>query len=369
MARQLPNPLLPELEAQDAHLTDLPWPSGKGSVTAALHFGDPAAEQQALLTGAAIADLTGRSLLRVTGRDRLTWLHGLCTQEIKSLEPGQGAYACHVDIKGKIQTDLRVTLLPDSGDLLLDMEPGEARRMRRAFKRYIIMEQVKVADVTDAQATIGLFGPDASAALQQATGADLSALPTHHVREVQLAGVEILAIASELIGQRGYRLVCPREQTREVWSALREQGLAAAGHEALEATRIRLGRPRFGADLTDSVLFNEALLADAVSFTKGCYLGQEIVERVDARGRVGRKLLGLRLMCDREALPPVGSAIANASRALGHLTSVAWQEDLGYGAALGLIHRADNEPGASLLIRPDDGPEVEAIVALRDGIA
>ncbi|MEO1269329.1 MAG: glycine cleavage T C-terminal barrel domain-containing protein [Myxococcota bacterium] len=369
MAKALTYPLMTEFETTGALIADIPWPSGKGSTPTVQRFGETTDQaRSALLHDVAIADLTGRSLLRVTGNDRLAWLHGLCTQEIKRLEPGQGAYACHVDIKGKIQTDLRVSVLPD-GDLLLDLEPGESRRMRRTFKRYIIMEDVKVSDVTQGWATLGLFGPGAAGLLHKRGDIDLSDLPTHHVRPITLAGHEVWAVASDLVGVAGFRLVCPRDEAAwAVWQLLSPPAIPA-GFEALEAMRIRFGRPKLGPDLHDGVLFNEALLSDAVSFTKGCYLGQEVVERVDARGRVGRKLLGLKIMGTADALPAPGSTIANTSRALGQLTSVAWHDDLGYGTGLGLIHRADNAPGTSLLIRPENGPEVEAIVTPRDKLA
>ena len=361
MARLPTHPLLHELNAACAQLQELPNPAGKGATLTAMRYGDSWADElTALLTGTALCDWSGRSLLQVQGKDSAKWLHGLCTQDIKGIASGAGAYACHIDIKGRIVTDFRVTKTSDS--FLLDLEPGEAKRIRRAFKRFIVMEDVKVINLSTTHGTLGLVGPGVTPILGDA----FETLPTHSVIEESIAGISCRVIASDLYGQRGARIIAPREQLPVLWMHFEgQEGVTFAGEDALEALRIRSGRPRFGSDLSDSVLFNEALLDDAVSFTKGCYLGQEIVERVDARGRVGRKLVALKLDCTAQTLPTSGSKVFNAKRALGTLTSSAWQPDLGFGLGLGLVHRSDNDLGAALKVGDIEGASMDAKVITR----
>lgn len=371
MPKTIPAPLAQAHAERGAPVSERPYAIAPGAYPTPERFGALEDELRALSEGAALADLTGRAILEVSGRDRHAWLHGLCTQEIKALKPGEGAYACHIDIKGRILTDMRVSV--EDERFLLDMEPGEGDRMRRAFKRFIVMEQVKVKDLTAKQAALGLVGPQAAEILHGLTGeARLLGLPVHHHLRAAFGDIAAHIAATDQLGPLGFRITCARDDAAALWALLLDAGAGAVvpvGEQALEAARVRAGRPRLGHDLTDAVLFNEALLHDAVSFTKGCYLGQEIVERVDARGRVGRKLLGLRLPIDHDQLPAPGATVSNTSRKLGALTSVAWLPDAGYAVALAFLHRADNAPGTQLIVRAtDDGPELAAWVTERSGL-
>ncbi len=359
--RKVANPLL-SLFDDSAHVEARHGVNGTRLYDVAIDFGAPDKETHALGHGAALVDLTNRGLLVITGADRAPWLHGLCTQDIKGLEHSHGAYACHVDIKGRIMADMRVGVWQEM--ILMDLEPGLAPGLRRALKRFVVMEDVKVVDRTNVTGTIGLIGPQAAAVLQDLCGLSFDQLPTHHLQAAQIANLEVLVAATDQFGVPGFRISVARQDTAELWQHLLQAApqLQPCGLGALEHAQLKAGIPRFGVELSPKVLFNEAELTTAVSFTKGCYLGQEVVERVDARGRVGRRLLGLVLQnATAQNLPPNGSAISNDQRKLGHLTSVAWDEELNAAIALGFIHRADNEPGARLKVDSD----WEAIVVER----
>jgi len=350
--RTIENPISETLRSLGAEMAPVRNVGGQKSTQTALSFGDVGGELEAIQTSAALVDLSARGLLAITGADRAAWLHGLCTQEIKGMSSGEGAYACHIDIKGRIQADMRVSVFEEM--ILLDLEPGMAAPLRRLFKRFVVMEEVKISDRSAAAASLALVGPAAGQRLEAVSGLALTALEAHHLLPASIFGCEALVCATDQFGPPAFRVSIARDQYEEVYRGLlaAEGGTRPAGRRALELARIEAGVPRFGAELGGDVLFNEAGLDTAVNFNKGCYLGQEVVERVDARGKVGRKLMGLRIDVPGGGLPPVGSVVANSERKLGALTSVGryGQRVLG----MGFLHRADNAPGAAVQVRLAD---------------
>ncbi len=360
------NPLAALLESRGAVMAPISNVGGQKHTQTALSFGDEAGELEALTGGVGLLDLTARGLLVVEGADRASWLHGLCTQDIKKMPSGGGGYACHIDIKGRIVADMRVGVFEEM--ILLDVEPGMAASLRRLLKRFVVMERVTVADRSAQVGTLGLAGPGAAATLGRALGEELSAMAPHGVRPGAVGDLDVLVSATDQLGGPGFRISTARESVGELFEALERAGARPCGWEAMERSRIRAGVPRFGAELGPEVLFNEAGLDTAVSFTKGCYLGQEIVERVDARGKVGRRLMGL--VIEGSGVPAPGGVIANGERALGEVTSSAR-----VGArvlAMGYIHRADNAPGSRLVVRPPEGQEgevFEAVIVERGALA
>lgn len=357
MSRKMDNPLSAQLSAAGAVMGERPDNTGTRVRSVALHFGDALGERRALTQRAGLVDLSGRGLLVVSGADRVDWLHGLCTQDIKGLSHGQSAYACHVNIKGRIIADMHVGVWDDL--FVIDVEPGVGPGLRRALKKYVVMEDVRVVDRSNVSGTLGIIGPGAAEAMR-ALGQDLSALPPGGLKVVDVHGIEALVASTDQFGVPGLRVTAARQDLGDLWERLTSAGgdaLRPCGSLALETTRVANGVPLFGVELDEGVLFNEAGLTTAVSFTKGCYLGQEIVERVDARGNVSRRLLGLALKDVKgpERLPPVGSEVRNAKRKLGLLTSVAWLDELDGAVAMGFVHRADNEPGTTLEVHAPGG--------------
>lgn len=294
-----------------------------------------------LLDGAALVDLRGDETLEVTGVDRVSWLHGLCTQHIKALASGQGAYAVHVDVKARIIADMRVLVFPDR--FWLSADDGVGKLLRRALRKYVVMEDVKVrtADV----ATLGVFGPHAvDMLIAVGGGTDLRALRPHHWLLEEGLPVEAVVAADDRLGLPGFRLMVHPDDF-DTLAAEIDLGWATATD--CDTVRVRNRVPRLLPDL-DGVLFNEAGLDNAIHHQKGCYLGQEVVERVHSRGRVSRSLTALRIDAEHDELPPAGAAIVG-SRPLGQITSVAWQDDRGEASALGYVHRSW-EPGTPLTI-------------------
>jgi folate-binding protein YgfZ len=275
--------------------------------------------------------------LVLTGEDRVRFLHGMVTNDIEALTPGQGCHAAMLTTKGKMLADLVVYADPDA--LLLELDGSLRDKIKAVFDKHIIMDDVELTDVSDDAGTLGVWGDDAASAVAAALGLDARAvaeLPHYgHLR----AGEARVFRAPEL-GIPGYH----------VWGAA-VPGTAIDEAE-LEERRIEAGTPRYGVDMGEDRLPIEAGIHDAVSFTKGCYLGQEVIARATNLGHINRKLVGLWL--DGEAPAGRGAKLSAPARAeAGFVTSSARSRRLGRAIALGYVHRTLWDPGTELTL--DDG--------------
>ncbi|MDB5171419.1 MAG: Folate-dependent protein [Phycisphaerales bacterium] len=299
-------------------------------------FGEPQAEYAAIRKGAAMIDEPQRGILELTGADRLPFLNNLLTNETwdktskTGLTPGQGRYAFFLNTKGRIVADMNVV---ERGDrTLLDMDARMVEPVRAAFDKFLFREQVKMVSRGGALHTMALHGPGAVKILEEGAGVTIPAdLAQGGSYEARLFDVPAVVWRDDACGVPGFHLIVETASARKVWMGLvaqfyenHEPGhrrLRPVGWAAFNATRIEAGRPIFGIDFDDSVLPAETgQAARAVSFTKGCYLGQEIVARMHARGQVARQLVGLRMGDD--ALPMAGTLIYDdADNQVGGVTS------------------------------------------------
>jgi len=236
----------------------------------------------ALRHSAAWLDLSSRGRILARGRDRARLLHSLTTNDIKKLTPGQGCYAFLLNPQGRIQADLCLFCFPDH--FLLDTEPELREKLPQYIRRYIIADQVELADVTSETACLALEGPAAPEVLP---GPDA---PYHHAPWNDASAARV-----SVTGQPGFRIFCAADRKSALIATLESAGAQPATVDDARAVRIENGIPRYGEDITDTSLPQETQQLHAVSFTKGCYLGQEIVERIRARGHVNRKLVRLEL--------------------------------------------------------------------------
>src|SRR5579884_1687061 len=292
------------------------------------HFGDPAAEYAALREQAALLDLGFRTLVRAVGADRVAFLQGMLTADVAALAPGQGCPALLLTIQGRVTADVRVAALADA--LLLDVDV----RVRDAFLAAL---ETPAEPVT----LLGLEGPAAARLL----GPDAAALPAWAHATISLAGVAVRALRASEVRGPGFVLHVPAAAAVEVWSALAAAGARPCGMEALEGRRIEVGVPRVGLDMDASTLALEVPVEEAISQTKGCYLGQEVVARGTARGHVNRRLMGLVFA---GAAPAPGAALLHDGKTVGRVTSVAHAFGLGAPAGLGFVRREHWEPGTVL---------------------
>jgi folate-binding protein YgfZ len=318
-------------------------------------FDDAAAgEYAALRDGAALLDLGFRTVVRAIGADRGAFLQGMLTNDIAALSPGGGCPALLLTIQGRLTADLRVAALSDA--LLLDVDVRAREDFLAALGKLIIADDVELVEPDQAVALVGLEGPRAAALLP---GAERLA-PYRHA-ECRIAGVAVrVQRASEVRGP-GFVLHAPLTEATAVWDDLARQGARPCGMEALEGRRVEVGVPRIGLDMDGSTLALEVPVEDAISTTKGCYLGQEVVARGTARGHVNRRLVGLIL---EGPSPPSGAPLLRQGQECGRLTSVARSFATGGLVALGFVRREHWEPGTELAVRHGHAVTLARVAAL-----
>ena len=300
--------------------------------------------------GAGLVDrpATGRILL--TGADRRSYLQGLLTNDIAALTPGTGCYAAMLTAQGRMLTDMRVLELGDA--VLLDVPLQVTSATRDHLDRFIFSEDVQVEDVTDARPGIGIYGPRALDVLVAAGtegGAPSSLFESTRVR---LAGADAIVVRSDAPGIPGYEVLVDSAHAEAITAALLRAGATRVTPEDVEAVRIESGRPRFGIDMDAETIPLEAGLEErAISRTKGCYVGQEVIVRVQDRGhgRVAKRLVGLTFEADAP-VPSAGARILSGEREIGRVTSAIRSPALARPVAMGYVHRDFVEPGTRVAV-------------------
>ena len=305
-------------------------------------FGDdPAGEYAALRTGAALVDLGFRTVVRAVGEDRVQFLQGMLTNDVARLGPGAGCPALLLTIQGRVTADVRVAA--DEDALVLDIDGRAKADLVGALEKLIIADDVELREAAEPLALVGLEGPGAAALVPGA-----AALAPFAHAELALGGVRVRVQRTSEVRGPGLVLHVPAGRVAAVWDALASAGARPCGMEALEGRRIEVGVPRIGLDMDGSTLALEVPVEEAISQTKGCYLGQEVVARGTARGHVNRRLVGLRL---GGPAPPPGAPLVRDSQEVGRLTSVGYAFGAGGLAALGFVRREHWVPGTELAVR------------------
>ncbi|MBX3024465.1 aminomethyltransferase family protein [bacterium] len=285
-------------------------------VEVVLHFGDVDREWRAAREGAALIPAGYRRAIAVTGGDRLDFLQGMLTNDVKALAPGDGCYAALLNQTGKVVSDLRVYAEVDR--LLLDVVAWRAAALRAALERFLIADDVELADAAE-QPLLQLEGPLARAVAGEALGmAALPEAPFAHAAGA-LEGRPLRLVSASEAGGSGILVLGPPALLPRLVEVGVEAGGLPAGLAALECLRIEAGVAWAGLDMDESTLLLETGREAAVSFSKGCYLGQEVVERIAARGHVNRRLGGVLLAGD--TLPAPGTALLAEGRPVGYVTS------------------------------------------------
>jgi len=297
------------------------YKNSEQSSSPAVEPGDVRAQFQALRSGCGLYDLSDRVKIRVTGGDRVRWLNGMVTNNVRDLAPNHGVYAFLLNAQGRIQGDLYAYNLGDS--LLVDIESGQRERILAHFDKYIIADDVEVTDVSPTLTSIGVAGPQARIVLDKAGihAPDLAPLELCSPTCDCACGCEQCTLVSgEDFAGPSYEIWLTPEKLKPTWDALTAAGATPVGVEALEFRRISFGIPRFGVDIGERDLPQETGQTRALNFTKGCYLGQEIVERIRSRGAVHRQFTAFAV---EGALPETGATILAGDTQAGEITSSA----------------------------------------------
>lgn len=326
-------------------------------------FTDPVQEYQAVRTKAGLIDLSFRVQVRVTGEDRVTFLQGMLSNDIKGLCPGEGCAATFLTEQGRIVADLRVYALDNC--FLLDLDARIKEKTLETLSRFLIADDVELEDLSTTQTTLALQGPLAADVLT-AAGVRLSLTQAFQHAEAILADTSVRIIRASDTGEDGYELLVACERVEAVWQTLLEAGkplgLCPVGLTALNMLRVEAGIPWYGVDMDEGRIVLEVGLEQALSFTKGCYIGQEVVERATARGHVNRKLSGL--LVQGNILPISGDKLFHDSQEVGWVTSAAVSPRLGHPIALGYIRREYQGQGTQLRIDRSGTPMIAEVTSL-----
>ncbi len=321
-------------------------------VPAVADYGDESAEGEALRSACGVLERSWTSALEMLGEDRTRFLGGYVTCDVKNLEPGAGTYGFLTGVKGRILADTAVLTLDDR--LWLELPPGKAQEMSQHLGKYVIVDRVEIRPLEE-QVALSLIGPR-SADVLEAAGLEAAGLPEETVwshRATKL-GAAVRLVREPIFEARGreipaWTIWVPAGNAQACFEKLLDNGtggLKPVGHRAYDALRVEAGRPLFGLDFDDGNFPQETGLEEqAVSYTKGCYLGQEVVARIHYRGGVNRHLRGLVFEGD-DASDPVGRAVLAGGREAGTVTSAATLAD-GVRVALAILHKRA-EPGAGV---------------------
>jgi aminomethyltransferase len=311
---------------------------------------DAKMEYAAARRGAGLVDRRDHGVLEATGRDRATFLNALLSNDVTSLAAGQGCAATLLDVHGKVQVVLLVWVLDDR--ILLVSPPATAASTLEALDRYLFSEKVELRDASEEWALFLLTGPEAPALVERLAGAAPEARPWAHVIG-RVDGVDVrLVRGGGETGEPEVWAAAPAAEGERLAKALAAAGAVELGGSAVESLRIEAGAPRFPSDIGPAVLLPEVPFENLVSYTKGCYPGQEVVVRIRDRGHVNRHLRGLVL--EGDVVPPAGSEVVAGDAVIGAVTSAVRSFALDRPIALAMVRRQHAEPGTAVGVRVGD---------------
>lgn len=326
-------------------------------------YGDWLSEHRFFTETAGVIDLSARGRVCLLGADRQRFLHGQVTNDVNKLEVGQGCYAAIISGKGKMQADLNIFRLED--EILLDFEPGLTAAIIERLEKYIIADDVQVVDVDPHYGLLSVQGPKAEDVVGRLDlGMALPAVTQTFAKVSNATLGDIYVVNQPRLGSAGFDLFVPVGSLGAVADKLilsaKQVGGGAAGWTAFDAARIEAGVPRFGVDMDETNLPPEAgLETKAISYSKGCYIGQEVIARIRTYGQVAKALRGLNLS---GGLPARGDKLVKDGKEVGYITSALQSPKLNAPIALAYVRKECNQPGTELAVRTAAG-EINATVA------
>lgn len=317
-------------------------------------YGDVRAEYEALRQGVGVLDLSAAGKLELSGKNAVQFLNGLVSNDVKTLAPGDGVLAAFPTLQGKLAALCRIYNV--GAHLLLELDAINREKVFKNLSRFVPAGEFFINDVSERRALFALQGPRAAEVLAALTTQPSAGIAQYRISERKIGAATVLVTAHERCGEAGFDLFVPADSAAPVWEQLLAQGARAIGQTAFEIRRIEAGVPREGVDAGEDYILLESELHEAVSYTKGCYLGQEVIARIHWRGQPAKRLRGLLL--ETAELPPAGAELHAvdgqlANRRVGEITSSAPSLALDQFIALGYVHRYYLNPGAEFIIRQD----------------
>jgi len=320
----------------------------RGALTAT-RFSDPQAELEALHAGCGVYDLGYRAKLVITGSDRVRWLNGMVTNNIRDLAVGQGVYAFLLNPQGRILGDLYAYNRGES--IVIETDQSQVEKILATFDHYIIMDDVEVKNISGEMTALGISGPR-SREVARAAGIEIAESMPLQIFDATCTCdcdcTRCTCVRGENAQHESYELWLSPGDTKKTWDALVAHGATPAGSDALELLRIQSGIPLYGVDIRERDLPQETEQARALNFNKGCYIGQEIVERIRSRGAVHRKFTGF-VWTNGDTVAP-GSKVVVGEKEAGEITSARLTGEHHPGLALGYLRREAAIPGKEVVI-------------------
>lgn len=302
------------------------------------------ADYENLVARAALVDLGHRTQIELTDADRASFLHNLCTNDVRGLAPGKGCEAFLTNVQGKTIGHIFAFAGPES--IVISTVPDQGEKIMAHLDHYLVSERVSLSDRSDEWIELYLGGPQSSAVVAHAIDAEPPRERLAHTAAT-IDGRDAWIRRVELTSPDGYLIAATREDAEAISAAVQKHGAATASHEAFEAARIEHRFPLFARDITDKNLPQEIGRDSlAISFKKGCYLGQETVARIDALGHVNQSLVAVKF--DGASIPTAGTVLSSDGQAIGHVTSATFSPSLGQPLALAYVRRGHNAGGTRL---------------------
>ena len=309
------------------------------------------AEYRAARESAAIFDTNWHATFALSGPDRVRYLNAIVSNDVKSLGEGHGLLALLLNPQGRILAELEIFALADK--LLVRTHASVRDRTQETLEKYIIMDDVELADVSDEFGSMAIAGPRAASLIEKAGNLKIATEPEFSITDTVVDEIPCQLVRRSQIGICGADLIARREHLAELWRmltlAVKEQGGEPAGFEAYESLRLEARTPFFPADFNDTVIPHEAALENShISFSKGCYTGQEIVERVRSRGHVNRLRVNLRFSLNTP--PSRATRLHHSGNEIGLVTSSAYSPEAASAIGMGYVRKEYAEAGSELEI-------------------
>ncbi|HVF26794.1 MAG TPA: aminomethyltransferase family protein [Pyrinomonadaceae bacterium] len=318
-------------------------------------FGDVLAEYAAVRDGGAgLIDLSSRGRVEVSGAEAVQFLNGLITNDVKALEDNSWMPAAFPNVQGRLLASVRVVRRGDS--FLFDTEPATHASVLKNLERFTLAGDFRVRDVTHETACLSVQGKDAAHVVVATLGEAAASIPQRKALGLSWQGADVTVMRATHTAEDGFDVIVGANEAPRLWEALMEAGARPVGFAALEILRVEAGVPHYGVDMNETNVVLEAALDEAVSYTKGCYIGQEIIARIHWRGHVAKRLTGLILDEDEATQVPLGSKIKTPDgKEIGRVTSLTFSPRLKHEVALGYVKYDYLTPGTDVLIITEDG--------------
>lgn len=331
-------------------------------------FGDLLFEYAAIRErGAGLIDLSCRGRLLVTGSEAVQFLNGLITNDMKTLAENRWMPAVFPNVQGRLVASVRVVHqsadAAGSGGFLIDTEPATHAQVLQTVQRFTLAGDFHVADLTGQTALLSVQGAGAAGIIKSLFGETAATLGQNQVTRTSWSETSLTIMRASHTGGDGFDLIINASSAGALWHALLQAGARPVGFEALEILRLEAGQPRFGIDMDESNVVSETGLDDAVSFTKGCYIGQEIIARIKYRGHVAKKLSGL-ILEGRGKIERDAKITAADGKEIGRVTSAGFSPHLGATIALGYVKYDYLAPGTEVAVAAGEGVLPAKVVEL-----